>query len=100
MEVRHDAWQVDAALDLSHTQNIGHMIKTHFPFSQFIVVSLKEGMFNNANVIFRTKFMDGVSAVTRTTNDARRCSPTTAVTLRYELVGGFSLGLPLVRLVL
>ena len=65
--------QVDAALDLSHTQNIGHMIKTHFPFSQFIVVSLKEGMFNNANVIFRTKFMDGVSAVTRTTNDAHRC---------------------------
>ena len=67
------ARQVDAALDLSHTQNIGHMIRTHFPFSQFIVVSLKEGMFNNANVIFRTKFMDGVSAVTRTTNDARRC---------------------------
>ena len=66
--------QVDAALDLSHTQNIGHMIKTHFPFSQFIVVSLKEGMFNNANVIFRTKFVDGVSAVTRTTNDSRRCA--------------------------
>jgi RecF/RecN/SMC N terminal domain len=58
--------QVDAALDLSHTQNIGHMIKTHFPYSQFIVVSLKEGMFNNANVVFRTKFVDGVSAVTRT----------------------------------
>jgi hypothetical protein len=33
---------------------------------QFIVVSLKEGMFNNANVIFRTKFVDGVSTVTRT----------------------------------
>jgi structural maintenance of chromosome 2 len=31
------------------------MIRTHFPYSQFIVVSLKEGMFNNANVIFRTK---------------------------------------------
>ena len=31
------------------------MIRTHFPQSQFIVVSLKEGMFNNANVIFRTK---------------------------------------------
>lgn len=27
-------WQVDAALDLSHTQNIGRMIKTHFPHSQ------------------------------------------------------------------
>ncbi|KMS99478.1 hypothetical protein BVRB_2g044710 [Beta vulgaris subsp. vulgaris] len=58
--------EVDAALDLSHTQNIGRMIKTHFPQSQFIVVSLKEGMFNNANVIFRTKFVDGVSTVQRT----------------------------------
>ena len=59
--------EVDAALDLSHTQNIGRMIKQHFPFSQFLVVSLKEGMFNNANVIFRTKFVDGNSTVTRTT---------------------------------
>jgi structural maintenance of chromosome 2 len=42
------------------------MLKTHFSQSQFIVVSLKEGMFNNANVIFRTKFVDGVSQVTRT----------------------------------
>ena len=58
--------EVDAALDLSHTQNIGRMIRHHFPFSQFIVVSLKEGMFNNANVIFRTKFVDGISTVTRT----------------------------------
>lgn len=62
--------EIDAALDLSHTQNIGTMLKTHFPQSQFIVVSLKEGMFNNANVIFRTKFVDGVSAVTRTCNKA------------------------------
>ncbi|KAI8005601.1 Structural maintenance of chromosomes protein 2-1 [Camellia lanceoleosa] len=58
--------EVDAALDLSHTQNIGRMIKTQFPHSQFIVVSLKEGMFNNANVLFRTKFVDGVSTVQRT----------------------------------
>ena len=58
--------EVDAALDLSHTQNIGRMIRAHFPYSQFIVVSLKEGMFNNANCIFRTKFVDGVSTVTRT----------------------------------
>ncbi|XP_057523244.1 structural maintenance of chromosomes protein 2-1-like [Amaranthus tricolor] len=57
--------EVDAALDLSHTQNIGRMIKAHFPHSQFIVVSLKEGMFNNANVLFRTKFVDGVSTVQR-----------------------------------
>jgi structural maintenance of chromosome 2 len=60
--------EVDAALDLSHTQNIGTMLKTHFSHSQFIVVSLKEGMFNNANVIFRTKFVDGNSCVTRTVN--------------------------------
>ncbi|EEF51565.1 Structural maintenance of chromosome, putative [Ricinus communis] len=58
--------EVDAALDLSHTQNIGRMIKAHFPHSQFIVVSLKEGMFNNANVLFRTKFVDGVSTIQRT----------------------------------
>lgn len=44
------------------------MLKTHFSASQFIVVSLKEGMFNNANVIFRTKFVDGISAVGRTVN--------------------------------
>lgn len=35
--------EVDAALDLNHTQNIGNMIKAHFPQSQFIVVSLKVG---------------------------------------------------------
>lgn len=59
--------EVDAALDLSHTQNIGKMLKQHFKQSQFIVVSLKDGMFSNANVLFRTKFVDGSSSVTRTT---------------------------------
>ncbi|KAM7309379.1 structural maintenance of chromosomes protein 2-like isoform X2 [Ixodes scapularis] len=58
--------EVDAALDLSHTQNIGQMLRTHFRQSQFIVVSLKEGMFNNANVLFRTKCVNGMSSVTRT----------------------------------
>jgi len=57
--------EIDAALDMSHTQNIGKMLRTHFNNSQFIVVSLKEGMFNNANVLFRTRFVDGVSAVER-----------------------------------
>uniref|UniRef100_T1JGX2 Structural maintenance of chromosomes protein n=1 Tax=Strigamia maritima TaxID=126957 RepID=T1JGX2_STRMM len=57
--------EVDAALDLSHTQNIGQMLRTHFRHSQFIVVSLKDGMFNNANVLFKTKFVDGMSTVTR-----------------------------------
>merc|ERR1712138_327468 len=57
--------EIDSALDLSHTQNIGHMIRSHFPHSQFIIVSLKEGMFNNANVLFRTRFIDGTSTVAR-----------------------------------
>lgn len=61
--------EVDAALDLSHTQNIGAMLRSHFGGSQFLVVSLKQGMFSNANVIFRTKFVDGSSAVTRTVPD-------------------------------
>lgn len=36
-------------------------------FFQFVVVSLKDGMFTNANVLFKTKFVDGMSTVTRTT---------------------------------
>ncbi|CAB3219835.1 unnamed protein product [Arctia plantaginis] len=63
--------EVDAALDLSHTQNIGQMLKEHFRHSQFIIVSLKDGMFNNANVLFRTRFVDGMSAVQRTVNSRR-----------------------------
>ncbi|KAF3852186.1 hypothetical protein F7725_005541 [Dissostichus mawsoni] len=39
--------EVDAALDLSHTQNIGQMLRSHFRHSQ-------------------TKFVDGMSAVSRT----------------------------------
>ncbi|KAF1809298.1 RecF/RecN/SMC protein [Eremomyces bilateralis CBS 781.70] len=59
--------EVDAALDLSHTQNIGRLIKTRFKGSQFIVVSLKDGMFQNANRIFRTRFSEGTSVVTALT---------------------------------
>ncbi|KXZ47638.1 hypothetical protein GPECTOR_34g797 [Gonium pectorale] len=68
--------EVDAALDLNHTQNIGRMIRENFPESQFIVVSLKEGMFSNANVLFRTKFVEGVSTVTRTVTDTGRAAAT------------------------
>ena len=56
---------MDSALDLSHTQNIGRMIKDCFPESQFIVVSLKDGLFENANVLFRTKFANNSSGVIR-----------------------------------
>jgi structural maintenance of chromosome 2 len=57
--------EVDSALDLSNTQNIGVMLKKYFSQSQFLIVSLKEGMWNNANVLFKTKFVDGTSTVTR-----------------------------------
>ncbi|XP_076058324.1 structural maintenance of chromosomes 2 [Oratosquilla oratoria] len=67
--------EVDAALDLSHTQNIGNMLKTHFKHSQFIVVSLKDGMFNNANVLFKTKFVDGMSTVSRHTQNPSAPAP-------------------------
>lgn len=60
--------EIDSALDLSHTQNIGALLRDKFPQSQFIVVSLKEGMFSHANVVFRTKFVEGVSTVQRTAN--------------------------------
>ncbi|CAG2104682.1 unnamed protein product, partial [Medioppia subpectinata] len=49
--------EVDAALDQSHTQNTGIMIRTHFRNSQFIIVSLKDDMFNNANVLFKTRLL-------------------------------------------
>ncbi|KAG6829207.1 hypothetical protein H0H92_005336 [Tricholoma furcatifolium] len=58
--------EIDAALDLSHTQHIGQLFKTRFKGSQFIVVSLKEGLFTNANVLFRARFRDGTSVVERT----------------------------------
>ena len=57
--------EIDAALDASHTANIGSMLAKHFKKSQFIVVSLKDGMFNNANVLFKTHFINSVSSVTR-----------------------------------
>ncbi|KZT34133.1 condensin complex subunit SMC2 [Sistotremastrum suecicum HHB10207 ss-3] len=58
--------EIDAALDLSHTQHIGQLFRTRFKGSQFIVVSLKEGLFTNANVLFRARFIDGTSVVQRT----------------------------------
>ncbi|WWC72293.1 uncharacterized protein I206_106255 [Kwoniella pini CBS 10737] len=58
--------EIDAALDLQHTQHIGQLFRNRFKGSQFIVVSLKEGLFTNANVLFRARFRDGTSIVERT----------------------------------
>lgn len=48
--------EIDSALDLSHTENIGYMISKRFPQSQFLLISLKEGMFQNANVLYKVHF--------------------------------------------
>ena len=59
--------EIDAALDLSHTANLGLMLKQEFPQSQFIVISLKDGMFSNANVLYRVSYVDGSSKIERLT---------------------------------
>ena len=59
--------EIDAALDLSHTANLGIMLKQEFPESQFVVISLKDGMFSNANVLYRVSYVDGSSKVERLT---------------------------------
>jgi structural maintenance of chromosome 2 len=57
--------EIDSALDLSHTQNIGLMIKKYFPMSQFLIVSLKEGLFQNANVLYQVIFKENRSTIKR-----------------------------------
>ena len=45
-----------------------------------ILALSQEGMFNNANVIFRTKFVDGVSTVSRTIGSGANSRPRSALT--------------------
>ncbi|KAJ1548719.1 Structural maintenance of chromosomes protein 2, partial [Cladochytrium tenue] len=46
-------------LDESHTQNIGQLLRSRFRSSQFVLVSLQDGKYLNANTLFRTRFRDG-----------------------------------------
>ncbi|WVQ83720.1 hypothetical protein IAT38_005864 [Cryptococcus sp. DSM 104549] len=69
--------EIDAALDLQHTQHIGQLFRNRFKGSQFIVVSLKEGLFTNANVLFRARFRDGTSVVERTERRLGNSGPST-----------------------
>ncbi|KAH9386653.1 structural maintenance of chromosome 2 [Nematocida major] len=57
--------EIDAALDASHTEAMGRMVQKEFGGSQFIVVSLKDGMYHNANVLFQTFIREGTSGVRR-----------------------------------
>ncbi|KAE9555946.1 hypothetical protein FO519_000802 [Halicephalobus sp. NKZ332] len=67
--------EIDAALDISHTSNIGVLIKKQFTEAQFLIVSLKPGMFNNANAIYRAKMQDGVSTVVKVQEDVAEDDP-------------------------
>ncbi|KAH9412212.1 putative structural maintenance of chromosomes protein [Ordospora pajunii] len=55
--------EIDSALDLSHTQSIGEIIRNEFGNAQFLVVSLKNGMFDSANSIFKVFMQDGKSRI-------------------------------------
>lgn len=55
--------EIDAALDLNYTQGIGEIIKNEFKNAQFIIVSLKNNMFENANRIYRVYIQDQKSKV-------------------------------------
>jgi structural maintenance of chromosome 2 len=57
--------EVDAALDPSHTQNLGRMLKEKFADAQFLLVSLKDGMWSNANVVFEVRNTHGYSEINR-----------------------------------
>lgn len=55
--------EIDAALDLNYTQKIGEIIKNEFGGAQFIIVSLKNNMFDNANRVFKVVIQEGKSKV-------------------------------------
>ncbi|KAI5189548.1 structural maintenance of chromosome 2 [Nematocida sp. AWRm77] len=55
--------EIDAALDASHTEAMGRMIQSEFQGSQFLVVSLKDGMYHNANALFQTYIREGTSGI-------------------------------------
>jgi len=64
--------EIDAALDLSHTQNIGVLIKKRFTGTQFICISLKDGMYSNCNILFQVQFANGKSEVKRCVRQSSR----------------------------
>lgn len=78
--------EIDAALDLQHTQHIGQLFKNRFKGSQFIVVSLKEGLFTNANVLFKARFRDGTSIVEVRLNIASHCDPVLVINVISDSV--------------
>ncbi|CAD5123741.1 DgyrCDS12059 [Dimorphilus gyrociliatus] len=63
--------EIDAALDTSHTQNVGQVIHTFFRDSQFLIISLKQNLFASADVLYKVSNMNGLSKVERIFNAKR-----------------------------
>lgn len=55
--------EIDSALDLNYTQGIGEIIKKEFTNAQFIIISLKNNMFQNANKIYKVVLQDNVPMI-------------------------------------
>lgn len=55
--------EIDAALDINFTQNIGEIINKEFKNAQFFVVSLKNNMYDNAKKIYKVYIEDKKSKV-------------------------------------
>ncbi|WUR02683.1 structural maintenance of chromosomes protein 2 (SMC2) [Vairimorpha necatrix] len=55
--------EIDSALDLSYTQSIGEIIKHEFRKSQFIIISLKNGMYESADNVYKVFLKDGKSNI-------------------------------------
>ena len=71
--------EIDSAMDLSHTENIGTIIGDNFQDSQFLVISLKKDMYKSANVLFKTKIVKGFSDVDRIQQRQARRNPTSQI---------------------
>lgn len=55
--------EIDAALDLEHTHKISRSLREDFSGSQFIIISLHEKMFTNADSIYLTFIFEGRSQI-------------------------------------
>lgn len=64
--------EVDAALDFCYTKNISQMMVKTFSFAQFIIISHKEQIISDAEVIFEIGNMSSRSVVTRFDRRARK----------------------------
>jgi len=57
--------EIDSNLDLEHALSLSCFIRESSKQSQFVIISLRDGVFTNADVLFLTKIEKGCSRVFR-----------------------------------